>query len=399
MQIRWISVLQRKLRSAKECKRTLESFGQGKEIQRRLRAPSPSGKRLLVIRLDDIGDYLLFRNQLGMYKTSPHWKNHSITLLGNASWKDIFTTCDRETVDDTIWINKSAYLTSTAYQLEIWERLRARGFETVIAPSRTRPLMLDDLCMLAAAPAHNIGCVNTYVHPEWNQVSDVLYQKLFRPSDTAIHEFHFNAEFAAAMCGVRYEGRRPKIDVRLPSPHAAPYIICFVGANTRSKRWPIKRWVEFIKLYVKELPGSVILAGGNAREVAMAAAIHEHTGARSIAGKVSLPELLAWVEGSRAVITNDTMAAHLGASYDRPTVIVANGVNYQRFTEYAAAGIERVTTLYPDVFSRKRKRVAGLSYNYVDAISSDMASIRAATVVQALREVLGVSPAPGHHPS
>jgi len=41
---------------------------EGREMQRRLRAPAPSGKKLLVIRLDDIGDYLLFRNQLGMYK-------------------------------------------------------------------------------------------------------------------------------------------------------------------------------------------------------------------------------------------------------------------------------------------------------------------------------------------
>ena len=68
MQIRWVSVVQRKLRAAKERRQTLESFTEGREMQRRLRAPAPSGKKLLVIRLDDIGDYLLFRNQLDVYK-------------------------------------------------------------------------------------------------------------------------------------------------------------------------------------------------------------------------------------------------------------------------------------------------------------------------------------------
>jgi ADP-heptose:LPS heptosyltransferase len=388
MQIRWVSVVQRKLRAAKERRQTLESFTEGREMQRRLRAPAPSGKKLLVIRLDDIGDYLLFRNQLGMYKKSSLWKAHAVTLLGNASWKDVFTACDSACVDDTLWIDKAAYLTSADYKLEVWEQLRARGFETVIAPSRTRPLVLDDLCMLAAAPLHNIGCVNTYVHPQWNQVSDALYQRLFKPADTSLHEFHFNAEFAAEICGVRSEAKRPTIDVHFPRPLEQPYIVCFVGANTRSKRWPVKRWVEFIERYSREFSGRVIVAGGNKTEIAMASAIEQRTGAQSIAGKVSLPELFAWVEGAQAVLTNDTMAAHLGASYSRPTVIVANGVNYRRFTEYAHAGIEQVATVYPDVFNRKRRRRGELSYNYVDAISSDMASIEAATVLTALKEIL-----------
>ena len=68
-----------------------------------------------------------------------------------------------------------------------------------------------------------------------------------------------------------------------------------------------------------------------ATEIAMARLIEEKTGAFNIAGRVSLLELLAWVAGARAVITNDTMAAHLGASCNRPTLIVANGVKLQSF--------------------------------------------------------------------
>ena len=161
-----------------------------------------------------------------------------------------------------------------------------------------------------------------------------------------------------------------------------------MGANTRSKRWPAGRWIDFIKLYRRYYSDRVILAGRSAVELRMAGNIQERTGVENIAGNVSLRELLPWVAGAQAVLTNDTMAAHLGASFNRPTVIIANGVNYTRFTEYGNAGIENVTTVYPEVFSRRRRRIEEIRYAYSDAISADIASIKAPAVFEKLEEIL-----------
>jgi ADP-heptose:LPS heptosyltransferase len=382
--LRQLSVLGRKVRSSQEGRRLLTQFTEWRELQKRLPAAAPAENQLLVIRLDDIGDYLLFRNQLGMYKKSPRWRHHTVTLLGNASWRDIFSTFDSQSVDDALWVNKGQYLTDAAYRGQIWHALRARGVETVIAPSRTRPLQLDDLCMLAAAPRHSLGSVNTYVHDSWNQISDALYGKLFKPADARIHEFDFNGQFATWSCGIRYEGDRPTLERRLYSPVAGHYIVCFVGANTRSKRWPAKRWIEFIDRYRRHHSGRVILAGAGTTEVAAAQAIQAHTGAENIAGKVSLVELLNWVGGAAAVITNDTMAAHMSVSCGRPTVIIANGVNHTRFTEYESAGIAHIKTVYPEVFMRKRRKLGYFQYNYADAVTRDIASISASEVLAQL---------------
>ncbi len=92
-----------------------------------------------------------------MYEKSPRWKDHSVTAARQYVLKDIFEACDKDSVDGVIWVNKSRYLIDAAYRLEIWQRLRSEGFDTVVAPSRTRPLLLDDLCMLAAAPVHTIA--------------------------------------------------------------------------------------------------------------------------------------------------------------------------------------------------------------------------------------------------
>jgi hypothetical protein len=93
-----------------------------------------------------------------MYKNSSRWTDHKITLLGNDSWKDLFTLLDKDAVDDTMWVSKNRYLEHAGYRLEIWRRLREKGFQTVITPSRTRPLLLDDLCMLAAEPVNSKHC-------------------------------------------------------------------------------------------------------------------------------------------------------------------------------------------------------------------------------------------------
>jgi ADP-heptose:LPS heptosyltransferase len=363
----------------------LKRFNEARdEIGARLPAPHPGPDQLLLIRLDDIGDYVLFRNHLRMYKRSPRWPAHRVTLLGNDAWKSLFDQFDADAVDDTIWVNKKGYLESAEYRLLIWQRLRLAGFSTVVAPARARPLLLDDACMLAAAPLHAIACANTDAHAAWNRVSDALYNEILPPAATSLHEFLFNAEFTARCCGARYQGSRPQIDAVAHDAPRRPYILCFLGASTRSKRWPARRWVELIKLHEQHHPHDVILAGDSSTEVKMAEFIQSRTGARSIAGATSLPELLRWIAGARVLVSNDTMAAHLGVSCNTPTVIVANGVWYQRFTENERAGIGNAVTVYPSVFERKRKRSGEVRYHYADATTADIASIDATRVFAAM---------------
>jgi ADP-heptose:LPS heptosyltransferase len=167
-----------------------------------------------------------------------------------------------------------------------------------------------------------------------------------------------------------------------------PYLICFVGASTRSRRWPLNRWIEFIDLYRQRFHGRIVLAGNSHAELEMARDIKKRRAVESIAGAVSLTDLIPWIAGAFAIVTNDTMAAHMGVSLGRPTLIVANGVNYIRFSEYHGTGIAHVATVYPDVVKRHRKRRGDGFYSYHDAVSADIASISAATVIEELSSLL-----------
>jgi ADP-heptose:LPS heptosyltransferase len=385
---RRISLFGRKADSDKDRRRVLRIFDEWMAAQKELPPVQHREKTLLLIRLDDIGDYLVFRNQLEAYKASARWRSHRITLLGNESWRDLFTTLDRAAVDEVIWVNKDRYLEDAPYRTAIWKQLRAGGYETVIATSCVRPLLLDDFSMLAAAPLHSFGSVNTNIHESWNLLSDRLYTSLFKPSRELIHEFDFNAEFTAWVCGNRFPGTRPRIELQSPPLKQGAYTICFVGASIRSKRWPARRWLQFIALHRRHLSGRIVIAAGSsAAEVKMVQRIQQRTGVESIAGKLSLPQVLQWVAGAQAVVTNDTMAAHMGVSLSRPTVIIANGLNYMRFSEYSHAGVTKVTAVYSELFNRKRKRFGDGPHPYHETVTGDIVSIRAAAVIDALKEL------------
>jgi ADP-heptose:LPS heptosyltransferase len=386
--IRQVSLFGRKADSAKDRRRVMRTFDDWKTAQRELSPVRRRDRTLLLIRLDEIGDYLLFRNQLEAYKASARWKSYRITLLGNEGWRDLFIALDQRTVDDTIWVNKDRYLQNAPYRMAIWKQLRAGGFETVVASSYMRPLLLDDLCMLAAAPLHSFGSVNINVHECWNRLSDGLYTSLFKPSRSLMHEFDFNAEFSTWLNANRYPGKRPCIAMQPAAVGQGAYTICFVGASIRSKRWPTKRWLEFIALYRRHFSGRIVLAAGSGRaELKMAHEIQQRTGAESVAGKLTLLEMLHWIAQAQAVVTNDTMTAHMSVSLNRPTVIIANGTNYMRFSEYSHAGITQVAAVYSELFNRRRKRLGDRPYAYHETVTGDIVAIRAATVIEALKEL------------
>ncbi len=55
-----------------------------------------SPNTLLLIKLDSIGDYILFRNFLSFIRKNHKFSNHRITLIGNIIWKDLSETFDNE---------------------------------------------------------------------------------------------------------------------------------------------------------------------------------------------------------------------------------------------------------------------------------------------------------------
>lgn len=383
--LRSLSLLIRGLQGKKEVNRTLERFNTWRN-----ELPSkPLGaqnRRLLLIRLDDIGDYLLFRNTLPAYKAASCFQGHEIHLLGNSAWKDIFSQYDASHVDHIIWLDKHKYFAEKDYRTQMWAQLSAIGFEKTIATSRSRSLLLDDLCMLAAGAPTNVGSNNNLVYQKLNEVSDRLYNRLYA-GDSLQLEFFYNCAFAAWCIAAPFTQPRPHITIN--ASVVASGMVCFVGGSKKSHLWPNEKWVQLVLALQKGDKAQIIIAGGPG-DADFAHAIAAQTQADNRVGKLSLVELTHLFAGARLVITHDTMASHLAISLGIPTVIIANGDNFQRFCAYQQAGIAGVRAVYPSIFLQQWKQNNFNAFSGYKAVTSDLKTIPVHAVEAAIRELLGL---------
>ena len=380
--LRFFSILLRKIKSNKKEIKLLKQFAFWKEEQQQFSGNNNVTGKLLIIRIDDIGDYILFRNFLNYYKKTERWKNYSLTLLGNIVWKDLFEELDATAVDSVMWMDKKQYFNSEDYRKKIWAELQIQGFEIAVCPSRTRPLLLDDLCALATGAKTMIASKNTFIYASWNTLSDSFYNELFIPDNIA-HEFYYNSSFTSWCCKIDISMAKPEINI---NKIKTPNIICFIGASAKSKRWIAQRWIELINLIKTEKNYNIFIAGGNA-DIATADRIALATNKNNIAGKTSLNEIISLIANASAVITNDTMAAHAAVACNTPAIIIANGNNYYRFTDYSTFGLKNVITIYPAIFFKRLKNKKTNLIHY-DAVSSDIQTISADEVFKSLQKIL-----------
>ena len=74
-----------------------------------------NSKNLLIVKMDAIGDYILFRNFLKAIKEDKKYSKYKITLCGNSVWKDISEKFDSKVIDEFYWINKKKFLIKVSY--------------------------------------------------------------------------------------------------------------------------------------------------------------------------------------------------------------------------------------------------------------------------------------------
>lgn len=112
---------------------------------------------LLLVRLDAIGDYILFRNYLKIIRASEKYKNYKITLLGNIIWKEIALTFDKDVIDEFIWLDRKKFYRNLLYKYNLLNQLYKSGFETIIEATHSREILYGDMIVGAAKAKNSFG--------------------------------------------------------------------------------------------------------------------------------------------------------------------------------------------------------------------------------------------------
>src|SRR5215217_992385 len=138
-------------------------------------------KRLLIIKIDAIGDYVLFRNYLEVVRASQKFKDYEIDLIGNVTWKDIALWYDKPFISRFRFIKPDELYESPGKVFSLMLSLFNSRYELVLHPTYTRNFIGDGVAAITGA-TNIIGFEsdNECIVPRYKIQTDKFYSQLLK---------------------------------------------------------------------------------------------------------------------------------------------------------------------------------------------------------------------------
>ena len=292
-------------------------------------------KRILCVRLDNLGDVLMTTPALHALRRSA--PNRHITLLASRSGVALAPFLDD--VDavieyDAPWI---AHPPSEARALvddqRMQDRLRRGGFDAAVIFTvySQSPLPAAMLCYLAAIPRRLARCrENPYA-----LLTDWLREP--EPQQRTRHEVERQLDLVrqvgahAADTRMRFrvdEADRRTLGAQLLARGVdceAGAIVLHPGATAESRRYPPERFGEVATRLVRETGAPVLITGSSGERpvveaVIRAAAPGVRTQLHDLSGALTLGELAALIERAAVLVSNNSGPVHLASALGTPVV-------------------------------------------------------------------------------
>ena len=295
---------------------------------------------LLVVRMDGIGDMMLFRRSLDDYADAFGVAAADITVLGCESWKPIaeqvFAGFRVVTIDE------HAYARRPLYRLRVGLMVRRLAPETVVCDSYLRrAMMADSLVYVAGAPRSVVSM------PYANEPTRAEFNFYLSQTDEIIdtgpyptHEIIRHARFVSAVAGKTLPPKAPLVDWQGQGPDLAadgPYAVLNPGSNEHGRRWPFASYVEIAERLLAKGWRVVFVGTGDERwNEDLLTAVAKKAGVIDLTGRTSLPELMGLMRDASLVVSNDTGPAHLSIAVGAPSVVVVGGGHFTSFVPYPA---------------------------------------------------------------
>ena len=294
-------------------------------------------KRLLLIKTDAIGDYVIFRNFIEILKKSEKYRDYQIDLLGNKIWRDLNEAYDKQYLNETYFIdNPNSFYEAPLKTLKQGWQLFKNRYEVVLQPTYTRVFITDGFAALTAAK-QIIGYEsdNEGIFPRYKKKTDKFYTRLLPLPKENHFEFNRNVFFFETVLGEKIGLKVPYISTNIGTKNG---IAILPGAGAFKRGWEGDKFLELIKRLLQQTSEPIYLIGGPS-EVRHGEFLMQNLPAGSIENRINkttLPQLIDTIAGSSLLIANETSAIHMAMATQTPSVCILGGGHFERFAPYPA---------------------------------------------------------------
>jgi ADP-heptose:LPS heptosyltransferase len=356
---------------------------------------------LLIVRPDNIGDYVLFRDFLPFIRRSPKFRDVMIILLCNESSRTLAEYLDNAYVDKFIRIDGDKYrrysIFGLLYTISFNLKFYKNKYSYIFYPVFSRTYSFDKLVSALRAP-HKICCSGDNANKDNRpDTMNKVYTRIIQTEPkTGVFEFERNREITGKFLGQEIDLSYPVIQ-KLPEYTARPlptaYVAVCAEASYEVKQWPWKYFRQIIDFIVNNKKTPVVLLGSNPQPSLID---HEWSGKGSrpdnsaefsenqifdLRGKTTLPEAACVLSKALCFIGNDSGLLHIAAVVGIKKIIaVCYGAYYGRFAPYPKIDGRDYRFIFPPEIVKnehhedylKQKYAASGRYEDISLIDPDL---------------------------
>ncbi|MCU0496710.1 MAG: glycosyltransferase family 9 protein [Anaerolineae bacterium] len=347
------------------------------------------GRNLLCVRLDNFGDVIMTTPAFHALKQSdPTIRLTLLTSLIGAEIAQFIPDIDQVIAFEVPWVKSDAYQGASAQVQALIERLKAEAFDCAIIFTvfSQNPLPAAMLCYLADIPIRVAYCrenpygLLTHWQPDQEPFVPIQHEVL---RQLALIE----------SVGVDYID--PKLQLRIdPSLRASSlhkmqtlgldlhqaWLILHPGVSESKRRYPTAKYLEAGR-QLRTLGWQIVVTGSTS-EIDLCGQVATGVNGISLAGQLSLGELIGLVASAPLLIANNTGIVHIAAAMNTPVIVLYAHTNPQH-TPWNVP--HRV--LYFDVPPELQSRNVLLRHTYHQYVSQPVIDATPIDILNAVKEL------------
>ncbi len=302
-----------------------------------LRSRKPK-KGLVVVRMDGLGDMILFRPVLDYYAQVFGVAKSEITVLGCHSWRKLADSIFAGF--NVVTINEHAYERQFFYRLKISLWVARQHFKIAVCDIYFRKMMTCD-SLLYYTYAQRIAVCEPFPSQKTKPRFDYYRHIYTDVIDTGAHPQHEMIRHYKFISGIAgYEIKPQPLSIPWQTQGnpitQKPYVAINFGSNEAGRRWPFEYYIEIAKRIVARGYYAVFLGGpAEAPYSDVLAQQNLDTKIINYIGKdKGMSDVFDIFSHAHATITSETGPGHVSLALHVPTLMICGGSAYITFTPF-----------------------------------------------------------------
>ncbi len=310
-------------------------------IRMRNRKNGTKNKDMVLVRLDAIGDFVMW---LDAAKEFGQDREGKLVLICNQVCSEIASNTGY--FDEVIGVNygKLRHTSQVKYRWSVHNLLRNVKANQAVQCTYSKEIF-SDMVMSAVAANEKITIDSPEtISSRWTyRFAKPIYQKVITTPKEHVMEIHRNALFAGKVLNREIQSGVPFIKEVKAAQSKVPeerYFILFPGASETERMWQLDRFVELAMRLHKRAEYRELkccLCGGKEEAHLGELFIEKYAVKEKVInrmGRTSLPELIEIIRRAEFIVTNDTSAVHFAAAVNTQAFCIWGPWEYGRFLPY-----------------------------------------------------------------